>query len=106
METEPCSLGASAPGNADQLVVFSLEDCRYALRLATVERVFRVAEITVLPRAPEIVQGVIDIQGQVVPVVDVRKRFRLPERDMSLSDHLILARTIKRPVGLVVDGVI
>ncbi len=76
--------------DSNQLVVFTLEEQRYALYLSAVERIVRIVEITPLPKALEIVFGVINVQGQVVPVVDIRKRFRLPEREMSLSDQLIM----------------
>ena len=88
-----------------RLVVFTLDDQRYALRLSAVERVVRAVEVTPLPQAPEIVLGVINVQGQVVPVVNVRRRFGLPEREMGLSDQIILARTFRRAVALVVDAV-
>ncbi len=88
-----------------QLLVFTLDEYRYALHLSAVERVFRAVEITPLPKAPEIVSGVVNIQGRIVPVFDVRKRFRLPEREMDLSDWLILARTPRRSVALLVDSV-
>ena len=48
----------------------------------------------------------INVQGQVIPVVNIRKRFRLPDREMSLSDHLIIARTAKRAAALVADAVV
>ena len=89
-----------------QLVVFTLDEQRYALRLSAVERVVRAVEITRLPKAPEIVLGLIDVQGQIIPVVNVRKRFRLPEPEIALSDHLIIARTARRKVALVADTVI
>jgi hypothetical protein len=78
------------------IVVFNLDEQQYALHLAAVERIVRVAEITPVPKAPAIVLGVINVQGQVIPVINIRKRFRLPDREMSLSDHLIIARTAKR----------
>lgn len=87
----------------DQLVAFSLDEQRYALALMAVERVIRAVEITPLPKAPEIVSGVINIQGRVVPVVNVRKRFRLRERDVAPGDQIIVARTPTRTVALVVD---
>ena len=90
---------------SEQLVVFSLDWQRYALRLSAVERVVRAVEVTPLPAAPEIVLGVINVEGSIVPVMNIRKRFRLPEKEMSLSDHLILARTARRPVFLLVDSV-
>lgn len=87
------------------LIIFSLDEQRYALRLFVVERIVRVVEFTPLPQAPEIVLGVINVRGAVMPVVNLRKRFRLPERDLNLSDHLIIAHTAKRAVALVVDAV-
>ena len=89
----------------DQLVVFRLDDQRYALHLAVVERVVRMVDITPLPKAPEIVLGVVNVQGRILPVVHLRRRFRFAERAIHLSDHLIIARTSKRTVALVVDEV-
>ena len=89
-----------------QLVVFTLHEQLYALRLAVVDRIVRVAEITALPSAPDIVLGVVNIQGRIVPVVDLRKRFGLAARDLELADHLIIASTSRRPVALLVAAVI
>ena len=86
-------------------VVFILDEQRYALYLSAIERVVSMVEVTPLPKAPEIVLGVINVQGRVLPVVNIRKRFRLPERDIDLSDRMIIARTARRPVALVVDAV-
>jgi purine-binding chemotaxis protein CheW len=88
-----------------QLVVFALEDQRYALHLSTVERIVRAVEMTPLPKAPEIVIGVINVQGRIIPVFNIRRRFHLPEREIELSDQLIIANTARRTVALVVDTV-
>jgi purine-binding chemotaxis protein CheW len=90
---------------AHQLVVFAMDEQRYALQLATVERVVRMVEVTPLPQAPQIVLGVINAQGRIIPVVDIRRRFRLPARDIHLSDHLLIARTARRTVALALDAV-
>jgi purine-binding chemotaxis protein CheW len=87
------------------LVVFTLDNQRYALHLSAVDRTVRMVEITPLPKAPDIVHGVITVNGRIVPVLDIRRRFGLAERRTGLSDHLIIARTAKRAVALVVDGV-
>jgi purine-binding chemotaxis protein CheW len=88
-----------------QLVVFSLDECYYALDLSVVERTERMVEITPLPRAPEIVAGVIDVRGRIIPVLNIRKRFRLPERPAALSDLLLMARTARRAIAFTVDAV-
>ncbi|HUW36331.1 MAG TPA: chemotaxis protein CheW [Rhodocyclaceae bacterium] len=89
----------------DQLVVFALDDQRYGLPLPAVERIVRVVEITALPQAPDIVLGVVGVQGRVIPVINLRRRFGLAERAMALSDQMVVARTTRRPVVLVVDAV-
>lgn len=88
-----------------QFVVFALEGQRYALDLFSVRRVVQAVDITPLPKAPEIVHGVINAAGEIIPVVNVRKRFRLAEREVTLSDRLVIAHTPQRPVALVVDEV-
>jgi len=88
-----------------QLVVFTLDEQRYGLRLSAVERVVRAVEVTPLPSAPEIVLGVINLAGRVVPVMNVRQRFGLPEKESDLSDQFIIARTAMRIVALLVDSV-
>lgn len=89
----------------NQLVVFALDEQRYALHLRVVERVVRVIEVTPLPNAPEIVIGVVNLQGRVIPALNIRKRFRLPDRGLNLSDQLIISKTSRRTVALVADSV-
>ncbi len=92
--------------NSCQLVVFLLDDRQYALQhLASVERIVRAVQVTPLPKAPEIVIGVINLQGQIIPVVNIRRRFRLTEREVNLSDRFIIARTPKRTLAVVADAV-
>lgn len=88
------------------LVVFALDDQRYALHLASVERVVRAVEITPLPKAPEMVTGVLNVRGSVIPVFNMRRRFRLAERAIRLSDQIIIAHAGRRRVALVVDAVL
>jgi purine-binding chemotaxis protein CheW len=88
-----------------QLVVFTLDGRRHALPLSVVERVVAMVDIEPLPRAPVNVSGVINVGGRIVPVFDIRQRFRLPERIAELGDKLVLAKTKQREVALVVDEV-
>lgn len=87
------------------LVAFTLDQRRYALHLSAVERVVPVVDITPLPKAPDIVLGVVDVRGRIIPAINIRRRFGLPERQLILSDELIIARTSQRTVALLVDGV-
>lgn len=104
MTGDSASPRRAVPGT-NQIVVFTLSDQRYGLPLPAVDRIVRVVDITSLPKAPDIVLGVVNVQGRVIPVVDVRRRFGLPERELALTDQMVLARTARRPVALVVDSV-
>jgi len=88
-----------------QLVAFSLNDRRYALPLAVVERIVRAVDITPLPKAPPIVLGIVNVGGTIIPVVNMRQRFRLPDREIEPRDQFILGRTGRRIVALVADEV-
>jgi purine-binding chemotaxis protein CheW len=87
-----------------QWVVFSLDTGRYALPLAAVDRIVRAVHVTALPLAPDIVLGAIDVEGRVLPVFNIRRRFRLPERTIGPADHFLIARTAQRTVVLVIDA--
>lgn len=90
---------------SNRFVVFALDGQRFALYCSAVSRVVRIVEITPLPQAPGIVRGMVNAQGQVIPVFDIRKRFHLPEREIDLSNQLVIANTARRSVALVVDEV-
>lgn len=96
----------AAMKSSDFLTVFTLDDQRYALPLPAVDRVVRMVDIAPLPNAPDIILGVVNFQGRVIPVFNIRKRFNLPERDISLSDQLIIAHTAHSAVALVADAVL
>ena len=89
----------------NQLVVFSLDQQRFALNLASVERIVRAVEITRLPDAPETILGVINVEGRVIPVVNSRKCLGLREREIELQDLFIIVNEAGRTVALVGDEV-
>jgi len=90
--------------NDSRLLIFTLSQQRCALPLSVIERIIRVVAINPLPKAPEIVLGLINVQGRAIPVLNIRKLFRLPEIEMTLDDHIIIANTSSRPVALLVDN--
>lgn len=90
--------------DASHLLLFTLDERHYALRLSDVEHVIRAAAVTPLPQTPEVVLGILDLNGSVVPVMDLRRRFRLPLRKISPDDQFVIARAGSRIVALVVDA--
>lgn len=103
-DTALASRGRVREDGTMQLVVFLLDGHRYGLVLAAVQRVVRAVAVTPLPKAPPIVLGVIDVAGHVVPVLNLRRRLRLPERPVAPEDQFAIARTAQRTVALVVDA--
>jgi purine-binding chemotaxis protein CheW len=105
-DDSPSDTTASAPalGKTAQWVVFGLDTGRYAISLAAVERIVRAAHVTPLPMAPGIVLGALNVEGCVLPVLNIRRRFWLPERSISPADHFLIARTAQRRVVLVIDA--
>jgi purine-binding chemotaxis protein CheW len=89
-----------------RLVLFLIEEQRYALSVAAVQRVLPMVAVSPLPHAPPITLGVINLRGAVVPVLDIRRRFGRPAHDYGLGGHLLVARTPRHTVALPVDAVL
>jgi purine-binding chemotaxis protein CheW len=85
--------------------VFELSGYRYAIPMADTREIFRVPSIAPLPKAPLFMEGIVNIRGAVIPVLDIRKRFQLPEKAPYATDHLIVAQAGPRLVALRVDRV-
>jgi purine-binding chemotaxis protein CheW len=88
-----------------RILVFTLDELACALNVANVVRVIRALEISKLPKAPEIIKGIIHFKGQIIPVVDIRKRFGHLRREIDARDRIIIADTGKRKVAFFADSV-
>jgi purine-binding chemotaxis protein CheW len=96
---------AAPRANELRLVVFTLDDQRFALDVERVERALPMVELTPFPKAPAVVRGVFDLHGEAVPAISLRLRFRRADRALRVSDQLLLVRTPRRRVALIVDAV-
>lgn len=96
----------SLPSSMFRLVVFSIGGQRYALHLPAVERILRMVEVSLLPKAPIIVLGVINFHGQIIPAIDIRRRFGHSPSHYGLTSCLLVARTKRRTLALPVDEVL
>ncbi len=86
-----------------EVLLFTLDDHRYGLPAEDVRELVRAARLTPLPRAPAIVEGLLNLRGDLLPVLDLRRRFRHPPRPLSPLNHFIVARAGARHVVLRVD---
>jgi len=86
------------------MVVFSIDDRRYAVALHLVQRVVRVAAVTPVPKAPPFLLGIFNLRGAVLPVINMRERLDHVQRPIQLSDQLLILTSVKQTVALLVDG--
>jgi purine-binding chemotaxis protein CheW len=88
-----------------QYFLFDLCDRTFAVPLHAVKRIVRMAYITPLPGAPRVVRGIINLQGRVVPVIDIRVRFGMESRPPRLNDRMIIVGMPDRTVALWADDI-
>jgi purine-binding chemotaxis protein CheW len=88
-----------------QVVVCELGGERYGLSIDAVYEIIRLQPITEVPQAPAFVEGVINLRGRIIPVVDLASRFGLAGAERGKSSRIVVAAAGGTRVGLVVDGV-
>lgn len=88
-----------------QVVVFQLANESYGVDISKVQEIKAMAPITSVPRAPEFVEGVINLRGQITPVVNLHTRFGLEKREYSKETRIIVVNMDGDWVGLIVDSV-
>lgn len=88
-----------------QLVVFELSGESYGIPIHRVREIIRVPAITKVPRTPEFIEGVINLRGGVIPVIDLRKRFMLAGTSDSNDRRIIVVEVRDYTLGMIVDGV-
>ena len=88
-----------------QLAIFQVGEAEYALDIMRIKEVINPVAITHVPKAPSTIEGVIELRGAILPVVDLRKRFDLPVPETTRTTKIMLVKVETDIVGLVVDAV-
>lgn len=88
-----------------QLVVFRLEDSSYGLDIQVVREINRLVTVTPIPKAPPYVEGIINLRGEVVPVVNLGQRFDLARTEHGTDSRIVVVEANGYTLGLVVDEV-
>ncbi len=91
--------------NEEQAVVFTIGDEYYAVGIAVVESIIKMQEITAVPNAPEHVEGVINLRGLVLPVIDLRARLDMPRTPPTKETRIVVVEINDSAVGCIVDAV-
>jgi len=97
--------GMPAMSEERQLVVFQLGAELYGVEIARVHEIIRLQTVTRVPRAPSFVEGVINLRGKVIPVVDLRRRFGLPTAEHTRATRIVVVEIGDQVVGIIVDSV-
>lgn len=88
-----------------QLVTFAISEEEFGIDILRVQEIIRMMPITRVPSSPPAVEGVINLRGKVIPVIDLRQRFGLPSREHDNQTRIIVIEIHGMIVGFVVDGV-
>lgn len=88
-----------------QLVTFNLGKEEFAVPILQIQEINRLVEITRVPKSPDFVEGVINLRGKVIPIIDLRKRFSLPQAELGKYSRVVVINMDGRMVGLIVDSV-
>jgi len=89
----------------EQLVIFTLGQGHYGVDISAVESIIKMQAITAVPRAPSFIEGLTNLRGTVLPVIDLRRRFGLPVEEETKEARIVVVEINGMTVGMVVDGV-
>jgi purine-binding chemotaxis protein CheW len=92
-------------GQIVQLVTFNLDDVDYGVDILLVHEILRIPQITRLPNTPKFIKGVINLRGNVIPVVDIRARFGFKTVKLTDLSRIIVIEAESKQIGLLVDNV-
>ena len=88
-----------------QLVSFKLGDETYGIEITKIREIILVGEITCVPETPHYIKGLINLRSSVIPVIDLRARFSLPENELTQDSRIMVLNVGQRTIGIMVDSV-
>lgn len=105
VETKQTSLLDGQPQDPQQFLTFLLEKQEYGVELLNIQEIRGFSPITPIPNVPNHVRGVMNLRGTVLPVIDLRMKFRLPEVEYTKFTVIVIITVAGKMVGLLVDAV-
>ena len=92
-------------GDLIQLVTFRIGEEEFGVDILAVQEIIRLMQITMVPRAPAFIEGVINLRGKVIPVINMRTRFGMPALEHDSNTRIVVMELEQKIVGFLVDGV-
>lgn len=96
---------AESSEHETQVVTFLLGREEYAIEILQVQEIVMMTEITRMPKAPHFIEGIVNLRGQMIPIIDMRKRLDLAEAINNQDTRIIILNVSDETVGMIVDGV-
>lgn len=91
--------------NSINLVTFKLGNNEYAIDIMQAKEIIKMEKITLIPNAPDYVEGVINLRGNIIPIVDLKKRFNLEENDGDKNTGIIIVKIDDVDMGIIIDAI-
>jgi len=95
----------AATADSMQLVSFKLGDETYGIEITKIREIILMGQITQVPETPHYIKGLINLRSTVIPVIDLRARFGLPENELTDESRIMVLNVGRRTIGIVVDAV-
>jgi len=92
-------------GELLQLVSFKLGNEEFGIDILMVQEINRMLEITKVPKSPDFIEGVINLRGRVIPIINLRKKFGLPDKETDKSTRIVVVNLSDKVIGMIVDAV-
>src|SRR5580704_8748129 len=105
MATDTAVLKSAPAANSGQFSTFFVADLYFAVDVLRVQELLRFQQMTRVPQAPEVIEGLINLRGQIVTAIDMRRRLRLPPRAGDQTPMNMVVRTNDGAVSLLVDEI-
>jgi purine-binding chemotaxis protein CheW len=105
MATLDDNVQAQLSGKTLQAVTFALGSEEYGVDIAQVQEINRMVTITHVPRAPQFMEGVINLRGQLIPIIDLRTRFGMERSERTKHTRIVVTEIGSKRIGMVVDSV-
>jgi purine-binding chemotaxis protein CheW len=105
MATLDDNIKTQLSGKTLQAVTFALGSEEYGVDIAQVQEINRMVTITHVPRAPQFMEGVINLRGQLIPIIDLRTRFGMQRSERTKNTRIVVTEIGNKRIGMVVDSV-
>ncbi len=103
--TAKSEFGITYTTDENQFVTFKLDEETYGIEILKVQSIIAYEEITLIPNVPNYIKGVLNLRGSVIPIIDLRLKFNMEQKEYNLFTVIMVAEIKERLIGMVVDNV-